>query len=137
MRFKTGLKLALLGVSLIGVAGAAPAVAGDVYVIAHPGVALTAAELKDVYLGEKQFVGPIKLVPVDNAAVQGDFLAKALNMEASRYGALWTKKGFRGALAAPAIKSGDTEVIGFVKNTPGAIGYVSAQSGGVKELFKY
>ena len=59
MRFKTGLKLALLGVSLIGVAGAAPAVAGDVYVITHPGVALTAAELKDVYLGEKQLVGPI------------------------------------------------------------------------------
>lgn len=137
MRFNTTGKLAILGLGLIGVFVSAAAVADNVYVIAHPSVELTQAEIKDVYLGEKQFAGPVKLVPVDNAAVQGDFLEKALHMEASKYGALWIKKGFRSGLAAPEIKSGDAEVIHFVKKTPGAVGYVGAPADGVKLLHKY
>lgn len=138
MTFKTNAKLALLGWGLIGVVAAVPATAGDVYVIAHPSVSLSTAELRDVYLGEKQFAGSLKLVPVDNSVVQGDFLEKAIRMDASKYASLWTKKGFRGGLAAPVIKTGDAEVISLVKATPGAIGYVSSPPpSGVSQLFKY
>ena len=91
-----------------------------------------------MYLGEKQFAGSLKLVPIDNSVVQGDFLAKAINMDASKYASLWTKKGFRGGLAAPLIKTGDAEVISLVKSTPGAVGYVSSPPPpGVSELLKY
>ena len=137
MRSEITTMLALLGLGLLGAVASAPAVARDVYVIAHPGVMLTQAELKDVYMGEKQFSGSLKLSPVDNSAAQGDFLDKAINLEAKKYAALWAKKSFRSGLAAPAVKSGDAEVISFVKNTPGAIGYVSAPVQGLKELYKY
>lgn len=138
MHIKKITRLALLGLGLMAVAAAVPASAGDVYVIAHPSVALSASELRDMYLGEKQFAGSLKLVPVDNSIAQGDFLAKAIKMEASKYASLWTKKGFRGGLAAPATKSGDAEVISYVKATPGAVGYVSLPPGpGVVQLFKY
>lgn len=138
MRFNTFTRMALLSLGLMGTVAAAPALAGDVYVIANPSVSLTSMELRDVYLGEKQFVGSIKLVPVDNSVVQGEFLVKVLHMEASKYASLWTKKGFRGGLASPATKSGDAEVINFVKNTTGAVGYISTPPPlGVSQLFKY
>lgn len=137
MRFKTTTKLALLGLGLSGIVVTSAALAGDVYVISHPSVELSAAEIKDVYLGDKQFAGAIKLVPVDNAAVQNDFLAKAIKLSTEKYGSIWTKKGFRDGMTAPAIKSSDADVISFVKSTPGAVGYVSTPATGVKTLNKY
>ena len=137
MQFKIRAKSAWLGLGLIAVVVSAPVIAGDVYVIAHPSVTLSSTELRDMYLGEKQFAGSIKLVPVDNSAVQSDFLAKVLRIEASKYASLWTKKGFRGGLAAPIIKSSDAEVISFVKNTKGAIGYTSTPAAGVNQLSKH
>lgn len=137
MRLDTFRNLVLLGFSLISMSVAATAMASDVYVIAHPSVELTQAELKDVYLGDKQFVGRMQLMPVDNAAIQGDFLAKALKMKASQYTALWIKKGFRNSQVAPETKSGDAEVIKFVQKTPGALGYVGAPAAGVKVLHTY
>lgn len=138
MLFKTSLKLSVLVFGLLGIVSNVPATAADVYIIAHPSVNLTLPEIRDVYLGEKQFAGSVKLAPVDNAAVQGEFLAKAINMDPSKYASLWIKKGFRGGLAAPPIKSGDAEVISYVKNTVGAIGYISTPPpSGTQQLFKY
>ena len=138
MPFKTSAKLSAVVLGLIGIVATLPASAAEVYVIAHPSVKLTLSEIRDVYLGEKQFSGLIKLVPVDNTAVQRDFLARAIHMDPGKYASLWIKKGFRGGLAAPPIKSGNAEVIIFVKNTVGAIGYVSTPpNSGVQLLFKY
>lgn len=138
MPFKTTAKLVLLGLGLVGLVANVPAKAADVYVIAHPSVKLTLSELRDVYLGEKQFSGSLKLSPVDNVSAQADFLAKAINMDPTKYAALWIKKGFRGGLASPPVKSSDAEIISYVKNTVGAIGYVSTPpSSGVQQLFKY
>ena len=126
-----------LGLGLIGELVITSAAAGEIYVIAHPSVNLTEDEVKAVYLGEKQFAGTVKLVPVDNASVQSDFLERVISMRADKYAALWVKKGFRGDATAPATKSGDAEVIKFVKSTAGAIGYVSSPVKGVKELHQY
>jgi ABC-type phosphate transport system substrate-binding protein len=79
----------------------------------------------------------VKLVPVDNASQQADFTAKVLHIDPSKYAAHWTKKAFREALTAPAIKGSDAEVIAWVKSTPGAVGYVAGPSAGVKVLLKY
>ena len=138
MTFKTCIKLGVVVTGLIGFVTTVPATAADVYVITHPSVKLTLPEIRDVYIGEKQFAGSLKLAPVDNTAIQGNFLAKAIKMEPGKYAALWIKKGFRGGLAAPPVKSGDAEVISYVKNTVGAIGYISTPPpSGTQQLSKY
>lgn len=109
----------------------------DLFVIAHPGVNLRADEIQDVYIGDKQFAGSQKLIVTDNASVQSDFLGKVIKIEGKRYNSLWVKKSFRDGLTIPAVKGGDAEVIAFVKNNPGAIGYVSAMPDGVKALAKF
>lgn len=111
--------------------------AGDVYVIAHNSVGLAEADVRDVFVGDKQIDGATKLVPMDNASLQKDFLDKVLKVDAAKYGNIWTKKGFRDGINPPAVKSGDAEVISAVKSTPGAIGYVSSAPAGVKIIKKY
>ena len=105
--------------------------ADDVVVITNSGINISSVEVKDIFLGEKQFAGDVKLKPVDNAAVQKDFLSKYLDMDASKYNSIWTKKAFRDGLNPPPIKSSDADVIEYVKQTTGAIGYVSKGATGV------
>ncbi len=111
--------------------------AGDVYVIANTGVTLSADEVRDVFVGEKQLAGSVKLVPMDNAAAQADFLAKVMKVEAAKYSTLWAKKGFRDGINPPPVRSSDSEVINAVKSTPGAVGYVSKATADVKVIQKY
>jgi hypothetical protein len=114
------------------------AVAGDIFVIAHPAVKITADALRDVYIGEKQFAGDVKLTPVDNAAAQADFLEKVLRLDQTRYANLWVKKSFRDALNPPALRSGDKDVVDFVRKTPGALSYVTTPPpAGVNVIQKY
>lgn len=110
---------------------------GDLYVIANPGVTLSADDIHDVFVGDKQLAGGTKLVPMDNAALQADFLAKVVKVDATKYASIWTKKGFRDGLNPPSVKGSDTEVLNAVKNTPGAVGYVSKATADVKVLQKY
>src|SRR4051812_45551883 len=115
---------------------ATPAFA-DIYVIAHPGVQLTADEAREVFLGDKQLAGSVKLVPIDNAAAQAEFLSKVHGMDAAKYNTLWAKKGFRDGLSAPPVKGSDLEVIAAVRSTPGAVGYVTSAPSGVNVIKKY
>jgi hypothetical protein len=106
-----------------------PLRAADIYVIANSGITLSADEIRDVFTGEKQLVGAIKLTPIDNASAQLDFLAHALTIDVAKYNSLWTKKSFRDGLTAPVIKGSDAEVIFAVKRDPGGIGYVTSTNG--------
>ena len=131
-------KLFLCSIGLLAGFIATIAVAGDIYIIAHSDVHINSeGELRAVYMGEKQFVGALKLVPVENIVAQRDFLDKVISMRPDKYAALWVKKSFRSAATVPPTKSSDADVIKFVQNTPGAIGYVSTPKHGVQELFKY
>jgi ABC-type phosphate transport system substrate-binding protein len=109
----------------------------DLFAISNPGTQISGAEIKDVFTGEKQVAGSTKLIPVDNGAVQEAFLSTALKMDSARYKTIWTKKSFREGMNAPAVKSGDTEVLDFVRKTPGAVGYVGSQPSGVNIIQKY
>ena len=107
MRMNTTMKriAAFICAGLLWVlAGVPVAVAGDIYVIAHPDTRLSAELVRDIYIGEKQFAGDIKLTPLDNAAGQADFLGKVLRLDQTRYANLWVKKSFRDALNPPAVK---------------------------------
>jgi len=107
--------------------GALPSLAmADIYVIIYPGLSLTADDIKSIYTGEKELAGSSKIKPLDNSAAKSEFLSKALQLDAVKYDALWTKKSFRDAINPPAVKPSDEEVIAAVKATAGAIGYISS-----------
>ena len=125
--------LAVVSVALLNVC--TPSRAGEV--IAHPSVVLSAEEIRELFMGDKQLAGSLRLVPVDNGAQQADFLVKVLQMDPTRYTARWTKKAFREGLSAPMAKGSDAEVAAFVRATPGAVGYVNTASVGVQTLQKY
>jgi len=99
--------------------------AADLYVICNPRVQLTAGDVRDLFLGEKQFAGALKLVPVDNSAAQIVFLEKLLKMNAAKYSTTWTKKSFRDGINPPLVTGSDAEALAYVRRTPGACSYVA------------
>jgi len=136
MASRLTIKLAAALACVVVQCGHGAAHAGEV--IAHPSVKLGAADIRDVYLGEKQLEGSLRLVPVDNAAAQEEFLASILQTNQRNYQARWVRKTFREGLHAPPVKDSDAEVRSFVRSTPGAIGYVSGSGGvGVVVLDRY
>ncbi len=124
----------LAAATALGVSGQSLA---QLVVIANPATSVAPEDIREIYLGDKQFQGGAKLAPVDNAALQERFLARVLNMSVTRYQSLWTKKAFREGLTAPALKSGDAEVAEFVRQTPGAIGYVVNAPADVRVVKRY
>jgi len=103
--------------------------AGDLFVICHPGVKLLPGDVRDMFLGEKQFAGSVTLQPADNNAAQPAFLEKVLMMGAGRYATAWTKKSFRDGLNPPPVKGTDAEALDFVRRTTGACSYMSVAPG--------
>ena len=129
--------LTLAGVALLALGMPAVGHAQQIFVIAHSGVQLDAAYVAEVFLGDKQFAGAVKIVPVDNGPLQENFVGKALNMDSAKYNGKWAKKSFREGLNPPPVKSGDAEVGEYVKRTPGAVGYVASVPAGVTVIRKY
>lgn len=125
----------LAAVALALAVVATPAQAGEI--IAHDSVQLSIAEVRDVYLGEKQLHGGVRLLPVNNAAGFDDFLATVLQTQARQYSARWTRKSFREGLLPPAMLGSDAEVIAFVRANRGALGYVGSSPAGVNVLARY
>ena len=121
--------------TLLVLAGwASGANAGDLYVICNAGVTLQASEIKDTFIGEKGFVGAVKLAPADNTAAQAAFLEKVLKVDAVKYAGIWTKKAFRDGVNPPPIKLSDAEALAYVKQTPGGCGYVATAPGAEVKL---
>src|SRR5262249_9165547 len=56
----------VLGIAML-LAASSEAASADQFVIANPSVSISGDDIREVYLGEKQFAGEQKLVPVDNA----------------------------------------------------------------------
>jgi len=108
--------------------------AAGIVIISNSNTSVSADDVRDIFLGEKQFAGSTKLIVIDNAALQSTFLTQVMHMDASKYNGIWTKKSFRDGLTPPAVKSGDAEVIEFIKRTPGSIGYVSSAPTGVNVI---
>ena len=111
--------------------------APTIYVVAAQGVNLTGSDVKEVFLGDKAFSGSAKLVPIDNASARDAFLNKTLGLTASKYESIWTKKAFRDAVNPPRVLMNDSDVIDYVKRTPGAVGYVASAPSGVTVIQKY
>jgi len=98
-------------------------------IITNPALTLSVDDVRDVYLGEKQMAGNVKVMPVENASAQAGFLSQVIKLDAAKYATAWTKKSFRDGLTPPPVKTTDAEVIDFVKRTPGGVGYVGSAPG--------
>jgi len=116
----------LLLATLLATAGTA-ARADDLYIICNVQPSITAADVRDLFVGEKQFVGATKLVPIDNSAAQSLFLDRVLKMTAAKYSVTWIKKSFRDGINPPVVAGSDAEAVATVKRTPGACSYVTTR----------
>lgn len=103
--------------------------ADDLYVICHPSVSVSPADLRDVFLGEKQFSGAIRLTPAENRAAQREFLDKVLKMTPEKYLTAWTKKSFRDGVNPPPMNSSDAEAREFVRRVAGSCSYIRTDPG--------
>lgn len=101
---------------------AGQALAGVVF-ICHPATSLSEADVKAALQGERP---TIKVV--DNAAVKNDMLTW-LGITDKRYASVWQIKSFREGASIPPVKTSDSEVVDFVKNTAGGLGYVASKPG--------
>lgn len=127
--------LVMLGACGAGLADAAQA--ADVYVISNEAVHFAPGELREVFLGERQFAAGRRLVLLDNASLQKDFIDRVVGIDPAKYSTVWAKKGFREGINPPEMKAGDQAVIATVRATPGAIGYVSMVPSGVHVVDRY
>src|SRR5258706_1275692 len=114
------------------------AAASDVYVVTSRGVSLQAANIRDVFVGEKSFAGNARLAPADNSAAQAAFLEKVMKLDARKYATLWTKKSFRDGANPPPVRATDAEAIAYVRQPPAGCSYVlRAPATGVIVVAKY
>jgi ABC-type phosphate transport system substrate-binding protein len=73
------------------------------------------------------------VVPVDlpvASAVREEFSLRVHGRPASAIDSFWTKQIFSGAGVPPLILASEREVVAFVRQNVGAIGYVSAEASG-------
>jgi hypothetical protein len=116
--------------ALVALAGLArESRAAEIYVICHPSVSLTASDLRDVFLGDKQFAGGTVLSLSDNSAARDVFVQKVLKMDADKYRTAWTKKAFRDGVNRPTTTASDAEALDYVKRAPGRCSYVTTAPG--------
>jgi ABC-type phosphate transport system substrate-binding protein len=132
------LRRALLSVLVVGLiaAGAAPVASADARfrVIVHPkvkGTQIPRAALSSIFLRQAPKWGDGSAVqPVDQSvrspvrlAFSADVHLQAL-VEVQMY---WLRQMARGQVPPP-VKTSDEDIVAFVASTPGAIGYVSAET---------
>jgi hypothetical protein len=114
------------------------AMADGLFVACHAGVSIAPTDVRDVFLGEMQFLNTVRLMPVDNISAEPDFLDKVLRMNANKYATTWAKKSFRDGINPPAALANDGAVLEFIRRTPGGCGYlVNEPPEGVTVVAKY
>ena len=121
----------------------AAALAAEFVLVANPSVAATAvsrAEASRMFL-RLQSAWPEggNVRPVDQAKtspVRDSFSREVLGKSVPAVEQYWTQAIFSGRAVPPVEKRTDADVLAYVRETPGAIGYVSASTPteGVKRL---
>jgi hypothetical protein len=124
----------LVGTCVAGLLAAAPARAGDVAVVANEGLPLdrlSAAEVKRIFLGEKSFVGDVKVHPFDYAQAgpaSKVFFPGALNLNPEAFESFWLKEVFRSGRIPPGKVDNVGQMLEKIASDRGAIGFVPVES---------
>jgi len=137
MKFARYLLIAIAVVACLPLKG----YAADVKVIANSSVSsssVSADDLKDVYLENKDSLGGAHVEPVllKGGAAHEAFLKTYLGKSDSLLQTYYRSLLFSGKGSMPKALGSDAEVVAYVAKTKGAIGYVSAGASteGVKTL---
>ncbi len=107
--------------------------AKDVLIIGNPSVKagkLTKRDVSKIFLGKKIAWDDntrIVIALQKNPAIHKAFLKEYIHKSASRFASIWKRKIFTGMIAPKTFES-DDEVVRYVSETKGAIGYVSANT---------
>jgi ABC-type phosphate transport system substrate-binding protein len=124
-------RLAVLGVLAIPAHQASAADVG-VRVIVHPqvkGSLISRTDLTQIFLGKSPRWGDgARALPVDQSIrseVRSAFSRRLLGQPIVEVQVYWHRKMSEGKVPPP-VKSSDEDVVAFVAQTPGAIGYVSS-----------
>jgi ABC-type phosphate transport system substrate-binding protein len=106
---------------------------------ANPVTTMPASEIAQLFLKKKtKWPSGVAVAPVDQGSgrIRAAFSQEVLGRDVSAVRAYWQQQIFSGRSTAPEEKPTDAAVIAYVKENPGAIGYVSSTvaTTGVKVL---
>ena len=123
--------IGLLVLLLYGGNAFASAYARELVIISnrdYPINTITAATIKDIYLGEKMSEGTIKVKPMESKdeTIKKKFIEKIMGSTVDGYKAYWIKKFFQEGITPPTTKASSIELIQAVNQTNGGIGYIWA-----------
>jgi len=87
---------------------------------------ISKAEVREIYLGEIRFVEGIRIIPIHGpeGPLKEGFLITVIGQPSKAYKLHWTRKVFQEGQSLPLVKVHPAEIIEWVKEQPGAIGYV-------------
>lgn len=117
----------------------AAAIAGEL-VIVNSSVSVTALDLdalKNIYLGNKaQWSDGTKIIPVmlERGPVHESFVKNVVGKSLAQFSSHWQQAIFTGKGQPPKSFATEAELVSYVAQTKGAIGYIgpSTDHGGVK-----
>ncbi len=126
-------RFVLIIVFVVLLLGLAPLQA-DVLVVAHPDVPATELDeqtLQRIYLGKKtRWGGGLDVVPVmlKGGLAHQEFVEGVLDRTVARFVTFWKQALFTGRGVPPRSFATEKELLFYVSQTPGAVGYVSADT---------
>lgn len=106
----------------------------EVKIIVHPNLAVSSVsqrEIREIFMGKRVKWGDnttIKAVTLEEPSVHDQFLEQYVKRTPSQWKQYWKKMIFTGRALPPKAVESATEVIRFVSDTPGAIGYIDAET---------
>jgi len=89
---------------------------------------LTKREVQQIYLGRNAFWengDKIVVTTYENTPLQSEFMLKYLNKSGRNFMLYWKQLMFTGRGVLPQVFSSEEDMIEYIANTSGAIGYIS------------
>ncbi len=128
--------LSILFLALIGTVITCPSIASatDIIVIGNrsvPASELAPKEIQKIYLGKKKLWDnglKVVFVMLGKGDVSKKFLKSYVKKNPGMFTKYWKKKMFTGSGNPPIIFQREKDLVKYVAETKGAIGYVSSQS---------
>ena len=114
-----------------GVGVASVVRAEDITVIvnaAGPLTSLTLSDVRALYLGERQFVGPepVVLLHLPEGDVKAAFLSYVVGRTLKEYKLHWLQRVFQEGATLPTVVAGPEAMVGVVATRRNSVGYVPA-----------
>lgn len=128
-------KLLIATVALLALLAARPAAAGGLLIIVNPAVDVTApmplGQVAAIYLLRiTTWPDGSHIVAVNREAAseaRAKFTVSVLHQDSTTLAAYWNEMHFLGR-TLPVVQESDQAVLAFVRNVPGAIGYIDAST---------